>query len=663
MTSFVGNGTKEPKTFAKDLFTNGPNEKSHIQSFEDTVMVSFVIRPKYYDSMLLGACFAKGIRGKFIRTTIKSRNKIAHLDGPAPAATDPDFAVWDNEDSLIMTWLWNSMTPEVGRHCMFLSSAMEIWETVRSTYSLKQDMAARYELRNKIFTTKQDSLSVTEYYGTLKELWTELDQFQSLKMKCTADATALAKEVENERIFYFLAGLNSEYDPIRVQILGKETFPSLSAVFNTVRGEENRRGVMMNPDKSVMLSSKDGAASKPTDGSAMISTKKDGSTYRSSFPKYSDGVYTLKYNSDGTLERYKARLVAKGYTQTYGIDYEETFAPVAKMNTVRILLSLAAHYNWDINQFDVKNAFLNGELEEEVYMEIPRGFDSVKGENKVCRLKKALYGLKQSPRAWFGRFTKVMMTLGYRQSQGDHTLFFKHSQNGKLTVLLVYVDDIIITGNDFVERQILQTRLASEFEVKDLGKLRYFLGIEVAHSSKGIFISQRKYVLDLLKEAGKLGCKPSNTPIEQNHKMGYEEESPPVDKGQYQRLVGNLVTWRSKKQDVVARSSAEAEFRAMAQGICELLWLKIVLDDLKIKCEGPMKLLCDNKSAICIAHNPVQHDRTKHIEVDRHFIKEKLDSGLITTPYIPTGRQLADLLTKGLPSEYPFSSVSITSSP
>ena len=113
-------------------------------------------------------------------------------------------------------------------------------------------------------------------------------------------------------------------------------------------------------------------------------------------------------------------------------------------------------------------------------------------------------------------------------------------------------------------------------------------------------------------------------------------------------LGGNLVTWRSKKQNVVARSTAEAEFRAMAQGICELLWLKIVLDDYRIKWDAPMRLYCDNKSAISIAHNPVQHDRTKHVEVDRHFLKEKLDSGLICTPYVSTGSQLADVLTKGL---------------
>ncbi|CAJ2627685.1 unnamed protein product [Trifolium pratense] len=153
-------------------------------------------------------------------------------------------------------------------------------------------------------------------------------------------------------------------------------------------------------------------------------------------------VYTVKYKADGSIERYKARLVAKGFTQTYGIDYSETFAPVAKMNTVRVILSLAANYNWNLQQFDVKNAFLHGELEEEIYMDVPPGYREDIAANTVCKLKKALYGLKQSPRAWFGRFTKVMVGLGFKQSQGDHTLFVKHSKSGGVTVLLVYVDDV-----------------------------------------------------------------------------------------------------------------------------------------------------------------------------------------------------------------------------
>ncbi|RDX67605.1 hypothetical protein CR513_53499, partial [Mucuna pruriens] len=425
-------------------------------------------------------------------------------------------------------------------------------------------------------------------------------------------------------------------------------------------------------------------------------------------------IYTMKCKSDGTLERYKVRLVAKGYTQTYGIDYEETFVPIAKMNTVRVIISLAAHFTWNLQQFDVKNAFLHGDLEKEVYMEIPLGFYSHNEKNKVCKLKKALYGLKQSPRAWFGRFSQVMISLGYRQSQGDHTLFIKHSPNGKLTLLLVYVDDMIVIGDDEIEKLNLKEKLIPQFEMKELGKLKYFLGIEVAYF--------KKYVLDLLKETRKLGWKISRVPIEQNHRIGCEE-SPIIEKFQYQRLVGksiylshtmpdiayvvsvvsqfmhdprerhlqaverilqkegtlsmkiytdanyagsvvdrrstlgycmflggNLVTWRSKKQNVVARSSAEAEFQAMAQGICEGFWMKIILDDLKVKYEGSIKLFCDNNSAISIAHNLVQHDRTKHIEIDRHFIKEKLDNGLIVTAHVPIGLQVVDVFTIGLPA-------------
>lgn len=251
-------------------------------------------------------------------------------------------------------------------------------------------------------------------------------------------------------------------------------------------------------------------------------------------------VFTVKYNADGSLERYKARLVAKGYTQTYGIDYQETFAPVAKMNTVRILLSLAAQFDWDLQQFDVKNAFLHGELEEEIYMDLPPGFGmNLKGK-KVCKLKKALYGLKQSPRAWFGRFSKVMMTVGYKQSQGDHTLFIKHSASGGVTALLVYVDDIIVTGNDLEERKALRQYLKTEFDIKELGKRKSFLGIEVARSSKGIFFSQQKYILDLLQERGKTA--PADTPIDPNHKLGEASEDAAVDKGIYLQLVGRLMS-------------------------------------------------------------------------------------------------------------------------
>ncbi|RVW49080.1 Retrovirus-related Pol polyprotein from transposon TNT 1-94 [Vitis vinifera] len=159
-------------------------------------------------------------------------------------------------------------------------------------------------------------------------------------------------------------------------------------------------------------------------------------------------IFTIKYKADGSVERFKARLVARGFTQSYGIDYHETFAPVAKLNTIRILLSLAVNQDWCLQQLDIKNAFLNGDLEEEVYMEIPPGFEESMAKNQVCKLQKSLYGLKQSPRAWFDRFTKAVLKLGYKQGQADHTLFVKKSHAGKLAILIVYVDDIILSGND-----------------------------------------------------------------------------------------------------------------------------------------------------------------------------------------------------------------------
>ena len=242
------------------------------------------------------------------------------------------------------------------------------------------------------------------------------------------------------------------------------------------------------------------------------------------------------------------------------MDYLETFALVAKMNTVRILLSLAANYGWELQQFDVKNAFLHGDLEKEIYMDVPPGYGNNLARHTVCKLRKALYGLKQSPRAWFGRFARVMIAMGYKQSQGDHTLFIKHSPSGGVTVLLVYVDDIIVTGDDDRERKVLSQCLAKEFEIKVLGRLKYFLGIEVAHSRKGIFISQQKYVLDLLEETGKTACKPASTPMDPNLKLGLAENDAIVDRESYQRLVGRLIYLSHTRPDIAYVVSMVSQF-------------------------------------------------------------------------------------------------------
>ncbi|CAL5321498.1 unnamed protein product [Camellia sinensis] len=221
--------------------------------------------------------------------------------------------------------------------------------------------------------------------------------------------------------------------------------------------------------------------------------------------------------------------------------YNLTFAPVAKMNSVRVFLSLASNLDWPLHQFDVKNAFLHGDLEEEVYIDIPPGFEDVKTIGKVYRLRKSLYGLKQSPRDWFERCTQAMLQYGFKQSQADHTLFVKHFLHGKTTTLIVYVDDIVFTGDDVEEVPRLKEYLANEFEIKDLGSLKYFLGIEVALSKVGIFICQRKYVLDLQKETGMLGSKAYDTPLELGLKLCEDQGGKPVDRGRYQRLVETKV--------------------------------------------------------------------------------------------------------------------------
>ena len=307
-----------------------------------------------------------------------------------------------------------------------------------------------------------------------------------------------------------------------------------------------------------------------------------------------------------------------------------------------------------------------------------------------------------------------MRKYGYHQSNSDHTLFLKHRKS-KVTTLIVYVDDMIITGDDTEEISKLQELLSTEFEMNNLGELKYFLGIEVARSKNGMFLSQHKYVLDLLTEVRLLECKPMDTLIVQNHRLGEYSDQVSTDKVRYQRLVGkliylshtcpdiayavsvvsqfmhnpsedhmgvvirilrylksspgkglmfsenvhlniegytntdwagnildrnstsgyftfmggNLVTWRSKKQKVVALSSAEVEFRDMAKGLCELLWLRSLLIEVDFPLSSTMNLLCDNKTAIDISHNPIQHNRTKHVGVDRHFIKHNLEEKII----------------------------------
>ncbi|PNX92270.1 retrovirus-related Pol polyprotein from transposon TNT 1-94 [Trifolium pratense] len=443
-------------------------------------------------------------------------------------------------------------------------------------------------------------------------------------------------------------------------------------------------------------------------------------------------VYKIKFNPDGTIERYKARLVAKGYSQIEGFDYRETFAPVAKLVTVRLLLAVASSMNWHLRQLDVNNAFLHGDLEEEVYMSLPPGYGR-KGETRVCKLHKSLYGLKQASRQWFIKLSKVLILADYTQSKSDHSLFVRH-RDTSFTALLIYVDDIILAGNNLQEIERIKAHLMEQFKLKDLGNLKYFLGIEVSRSKQGITLSQRKYALEILEDMGYLAVKPANSPMEQNLSLNKTDGDCIDEPSSYRRLVGrliyltitrpdlvyavhilsqfmdkpriphleaaqrvlryikktpgqgilfpststlqlnafcdadwarcqdtrrstsgycvfignSLISWKTKKQVTVSRSSAEAEYRSMASVCCEVTWLLSVLHDLGIEHQQPVKLFCDNQAALHIASNPVFHERTKHIEIDCHLVREKVQAGVVKTYHISTSEQPADVFTKAL---------------
>jgi len=221
------------------------------------------------------------------------------------------------------------------------------------------------------------------------------------------------------------------------------------------------------------------------------------------------------------------------------VDYFDTFSPVAKLTSVHLFISLDASQNYPLHQLDIKNAFLHGNLQEEVYMQQPPGFVA-QGENgKVCHLKKSLYGLKQSPRAWFGKFSEVVQKFGLTKSNCDHSVFYRQSAVG-IILLVVYVDDIVITGSDYAGISSLKLFLHSMFHTKDLGQLKYFLGIEVSRSKKGIFLSQRKYILDLLEETGKSAAKPCSTPMIPNTQLTKDDGDRFDDPKRYRRLVRKL---------------------------------------------------------------------------------------------------------------------------
>ena len=449
-------------------------------------------------------------------------------------------------------------------------------------------------------------------------------------------------------------------------------------------------------------------------------------------------VFKLKRSADGSIEKCKARLVAQGYSQREGLDYDETFSPVVRAESVRSVIALASKNGLKLHQMDITTAFLNGDLEEEVYMEQPKGFVAEGQERLVCRLRKSIYGLKQSSRCWNRALDAQLKLMGFEQSMSDPCIYTSETKSDGLFILAVYVDDILVAGKSEQKIALVKADLGKRFELKDMGELHYFLGVSVRQHPRGTWIGQPAFTQAVIEKFGMGECRSVNTPVTPGTKLlKATEQSEIVDATLYQSAVGSLlylsgwtrpdiafavnqvvrfcssptkehwtavkrilrylkgtpnyglmysrsvdrdhtligysdadwagdvndrkstsgylfmmsgaaVSWKSQKQMCVALSTAEAEYVALAAAAQEATWLRKLMENLHNSQVEPITIYEDNQSAICIARNPHCHNKTKHVDIKYHYIRDKVQDATIELQYCPTNNMIADILTKGL---------------
>ena len=457
-------------------------------------------------------------------------------------------------------------------------------------------------------------------------------------------------------------------------------------------------------------------------------------------------VFKIKRNADGSVERYKARLVAKGYDQKEGIDYNETFAPVVNGKSIRVVFTLAAMNDWEIDHLDVKTAFLNADIKEEVYTEQPEGYKEEGKEHMVCRLNKTLYGIKQAPNEWNNEINGCIVSLGFSRCVSDTCVYVKRSKTGKPMFILLFVDDLVpvYAGDDKSEWTAVKQQLMTRYKMTNKGSIRMLLGMKVERDrmKRTITLTQEAYVNKMLKVFGMEQCKPTATPMDKNKLT--KDDCPQTQEEQnemrnipYKELVGSLlyasittrpdiayavnqvsrfmsnpgmkhwqackrilrylkrttkiglilnggeqnqqllsaysdadwagdtddrksttgmvvmmngsvVSWMSKKQTTVALSTAEAEYMALGGTIQEIKWIKSLLGELGVLVKEPITIWCDNQAAIAISKNNVNHNRTKHIDIKHHFVRDAVKDKQVKIDWISTSEQVADVLTKAL---------------
>ncbi|KAK8557125.1 hypothetical protein V6N13_035229 [Hibiscus sabdariffa] len=345
-------------------------------------------------------------------------------------------------------------------------------------------------------------------------------------------------------------------------------------------------------------------------------------------PLSSKWIFKQKMKADRSIDKYKARLVIKGYRQKEGLDYFDTYSPVSRKTSIRMILAIAALRNLEVHQMDVKTAFLNGELDEEIYMEQPEGHVIPGQERKVCRLVKSLYGLKQAPKQWHEKFDNVMMTNGFKINECDKCVYVKTTDIGYV-ILCLYVDDIIIVGRN--NEMVMRTKnmLNSRFDMKDMGLADTILGIQSKRSPEEIL-----FVLEGYLDASWIS----------------DIQDTKGTSGYVFTLGGGAVSWKSSRQTIITRSTMESDFVALDKIGEEAEWLRQFLEDIP---EWPKPvptvcIYCDNQATIARAQNCMYNGKSRHMRHRHNTVKQLISNGVISVDYVKSKDNVAHPLTKGL---------------
>ncbi|KAI3810737.1 hypothetical protein L1987_20359 [Smallanthus sonchifolius] len=349
-------------------------------------------------------------------------------------------------------------------------------------------------------------------------------------------------------------------------------------------------------------------------------------------------LFKCKTDDRHVVVKNKARLVVQGFYQQEGLDYNEVYVPVARIEAIRLFLAYATYVGFKVYQLDVKSAFLYGKVHEKVYVTQPPGFEDPHNINKVYKLDKALYGLHQAPRAWYETLSKHLLSNGFDRGQIDSTLFIRKA-GGDILLVQVYADDIIFGSTNEGMCREFEKVMKSKFEMSNMGELSFFLGLQVSQRENGIYLHQTKYVQDILSKYKMSDSTTYGTPIPVNHGLHPDRDGNDVDSRLYRGMIGSLMYPTASRPDIMFA------YIAAASGCSQILWIQQQLRDYGLNFTGT-PLFIDNNATMSITNNPVKHSKTKHIEIRHHFIRDCAEKHLIELVKVHTDDNLADLFTK-----------------